>query len=314
VSRRRALVATWSGAVLVAAGAALALALVAGGGAPPPAPRGLDDAGRLPAWIGALLTLPLRVAGVVVVGLGLAVAGSLGSPGPRARVQASAAGACWAVLAAAQLGLTRWELSGRAHLLDSGRGRASIAEVALALLAVACWRWGRGPVSGRAGIVVAFAGLLPTALAGHARSTKHPLLASAAVSAHVVGAAAWVGGLAVVAWIVLTEPHRWHAALTAFSDVALACAVLVTGSGVVAAVDRLHDPGDLLGSGYGAIVSLKVTLLGGLVAAGWLQRRHVLRRAGDRRGGIVALAAFELTTMAVALALAAALARTPPPG
>jgi hypothetical protein len=60
-------------------------------------------------------------------------------------------------------------------------------------------------------------------------------------------------------------------------------------------------------------VTFKVVLLAGLAAAGWLQRRYVFAGTPMLRWHFLVVAALELTTMTMALALAAALERTPPP-
>jgi putative copper resistance protein D len=156
--------------------------------------------------------------------------------------------------------------------------------------------------------------LLPVVLAGHASSADRPWLAGVSVSVHVVGAAIWVGGLAGLGWLAAMDEDEWPGALARYSRLALTCVVGLTVFGSIATFQRLDSPGELLTSRYGAVVLLKVVLVCALVAAGWLQRRRTLLAQVVGRRPFVMIAGFELVTMTLALALAAALARTPPPG
>jgi putative copper resistance protein D len=236
------------------------------------------------------------------------------APG-RSRVRSAAAASAllWAALTVLQIGLLSWELSGRSDVVDSVRFRALVIQLALALACAIGWKLGgRRPVS-IAATCLSLLALLPVVLAGHPRSADHPLVAGISVSAHTIGAALWIGGLAAIAWLAAAGDGEWTAALPRYSQLALVCVVVLTLSGVVTAVGRLSAPGRLFTSHYGAIVLLKAVLLMSLVAAGWMQRRYVFTRAPISRGHFLAIAGLELTTMTLALALAVALARTPPP-
>jgi putative copper resistance protein D len=95
---------------------------------------------------------------------------------------------------------------------------------------------------------------------------------------------------------------------------AAGCVLALTVCGSLATLGRLDEPAQLVTTRYGAIVLLKVVLLAGLVAAGWMQRHETFRSGSAGRRPFVTIAAFELFTMTSALGLAAALSRTPPPG
>jgi len=310
---RRALVAAWCAAVIVAGVALLALALVLGGGAPPAAPPGLTAPGRLPAWLGDLVAFVVVIVGVATVGFGLLGSGLLDRPWPAMRTVAAGAAGWWASLTIFQFGLLSWELRGQVDLLETTRARALLLQLLLVVVAALCWWLGRTRPLALVAMVASLGALLPTVLAGHPRSSDHPTVAVLSVSAHVIGAALWVGGLAAIGWLAAIGDARWGAALPRYSRLALVCVVILTLSGVVTSALRLDSPADLVTTKYGAIVTFKVVLLGGLVAAGWMQRRYVFGGTPILRRHFLAVAALELTTMSLAFALAVALARTPPP-
>jgi putative copper resistance protein D len=309
----RALVAAWCGAVVVAGVAMLALALVLGGGGPPPAPPGLPDTGRVTAWIGALVSFVAVLVGVATVGFGLLGSALLDRPWPAMRMVAAGVAGWWASLTVLQIGLLSWELRGRVDVLDTDRARALLLQLLLASIAALCWWLGRTRLVALAAMTCSLAGLLPTVLAGHPRSSDHAAIAAVSVSAHVIGAALWVGGLTAIGWLAAIGDARWGAALPRYSRLALLSVLVVTLSGVLTSALRLNSASELLTSRYGAIVTFKVVLLAGLVVAGWLQRTYVFVGTPMMRRHFLLVAALELITMTMAFALAVALARTPPP-
>lgn len=310
---RRQLVGVWCGAVAAGALALYALVLVLGGGAPPPAPPGLPDTGRVAAWLGGFASLAALVLGVVAVGLGLIAGGLLGEARPHLRQQTVLAAAAWVTCTLVQIVLLAWELGDRANLFDTDRGKALLVQLGAALVAAVVWAVGRRRASANVALDLALIALLPVVVTGHARAASQPVLAGIAVSAHVVGAALWVGGLAALGWLAVTGSD-WRNALPRYSRLALVCVVVVIASGLVAGIPELDSPGDLLTSSYGAVMTLKVVFLAGLVVAGRMQRAYVVeRRAATGVRAFVAIAGFELTAMALTMALAAALTRTPPP-
>jgi putative copper export protein len=309
---RRALVAAWCAAVIVAGVALVALAFVLGGGAPPPTPPGLSDMGRVPAWIGSITAFVVVLVGVAAVGFGLLGSGLLDRPWPAMRTVAAGAAGWWASLTVFQFGLLSWELRG-VDVLDTTRARALLLQLLLAGAAAVCWWLGRTRLVALIAMTCSLAALLPTVLVGHPRSSEHPAIAVLSVSAHVVAAALWVGGLAAIGWLAAIGDARWGAALPRYSRLALVCVVVLTLSGVLTSALRLSSFAELVTSRYGAIVTFKVVLLTGLVVAGWLQRQYVFVGTPMLRRHFLLVAALELTTMTMAFALAVALARTPPP-
>jgi putative copper resistance protein D len=168
-------------------------------------------------------------------------------------------------------------------------------------------------------LVVATAGLLPPAFVGHSAAAADHETAVASVSVHMVAAALWVGGLAVLAVLVLADRRVCAEAamptVAAFSTLALGCVLVVAASGVLNAALRV-GPGDLLGSTYGLLLLAKTAGLVVLVALGWWHRRRsIAAMANDGgRAAFVRLVVVELAVMALVVAVAVVLARTPPPG
>jgi putative copper resistance protein D len=268
--------------------------------------------GRVPAWIGSITAFVVVLVGVATVGFGLLGSGLLDRPWPAMRTVAAGAAGWWASLTVFQFGLLSWELQG-VDVLDTTRARALLLQLLLAVAAAVCWWLGRTRPVALIAMVCSLAALLPTVLVGHPRSSDHPAIATLSVSAHVVGAALWVGGLAAIGWLAAIGDARWGAALPRYSRLALVCVVVLTLSGLLTSALRLNSLAELVTSRYGAIVTFKVVLLTGLVVAGWLQRQYVFVGTPMQRRHFLLVAALELTTMTMAFALAVALARTPPP-
>jgi putative copper export protein len=306
-------VARWGWATAVAALSTLALVLVVGGGAPPPAPPGLEDTGRLPAWIGLLVGLLSLSTGVATAGFALLAGGFLDRPRAEARTVAAAAAVLWIAVTVNEIGLVAWELEGRAGVFSSSRVQALLVQLALAALAALLTGGLRSAAAANAAVVAALGGLVPTVVDGHARSADEPLVAAVAGGLHVAGAAVWVGGLAALAWLALNRAADWRAAVPRYSRLALVAVGVLVASGVVSGLGHLDRPGQLFTSKYGAVITLKVVLLGVLVAAGHLQRHRVVERTPIRRRHFVGLAGLELTLMTLAMALAVGLGHTPPP-
>ena len=157
---------------------------------------------------------------------------------------------------------------------------------------------------------LAFGGLVPMALTGHAAGTVGHAMAVNALGLHLVGVSLWVGGLvAVFAVYGLPELDRltW---LRRYSSLALVAFILVAVSGVASAVLRLDGPSELLTTGYGQIVLVKSVLLG---LAGGFGAWYRLSLLGRPTPPMVRLVAAEVLLLVAAVGLAGALSRTAPP-
>ncbi|MDP5183298.1 CopD family protein [Blastococcus sp. BMG 814] len=326
------------GLALVLTGAGLAAllvgALVVGGGAPEADPAELSGGGALVGWGLPLVTLVGRIAAVGTVGTLLLAAvllpGRAGLPVEfrRALRAASAWALVWAGATALGALLTVSRLVGtsptsltwsplRVFLEDTGAGRAALLVVALtALVGVAARRSTGVPAAASLLLVAGAALVVPAVLSGHSATAEDHLLAVTALGVHVVAATAWVGGL--LALLV----HAHHGAATSeaarrFSRLALVCFLATAASGLLAAGLLLGGTAGALaalGTGYGALLLAKTAGLTVLGVLGALHRRHTLPRlrAGDGRD-FRRFAAGEVVLMLATVALAVALAASPPP-
>lgn len=158
------------------------------------------------------------------------------------------------------------------------------------------------------------AALVPLALQAHAG--EHPAAASA-LWLHVVGAGAWMGGLAVLALLYGTgRQGELLVPLRRYSAVALLSFAVVGGSGIVGASVRLEPPEQLISTAYGVLILAKAAALIVLGAAGARHRSRLLRDTEkaetppQTRRRFWRLVTAELVLMGVATGLASVLART----
>lgn len=175
-------------------------------------------------------------------------------------------------------------------------------------------------------LVLSLASLVPIAFTGHSNTNRGHLIAITALAVHLGGVCLWVGGLAAVGVYALGRGRALAVVVPRYSRVAATCYAMVGFSGVANAATRLIQPGQLVTTGYGAIVLGKTAayLLLGFLALG--QRRRILPRlaaaagsaatASARNGArraFARLAAAEIVLMAATVGLAVALSRTPTP-
>ena len=318
----------------VGLGALLFWALAVGAGEQAPDTSGLPAAGRLVEWGLPLATLVGRVAAVGTVGTLLFAAvllpgrdGELPAESRRALRATSAWALVWVAATALGAVLTLSRLLGtgpteltwaslRVFLEDTGAGRAALLGVALAAV-VAATASRCTVVGARILLAVALTALvLPVVLSGHSSAAEDHLAAVSTLGVHVVAATVWIGGL-----LALLVHGRRSEALTVaaprYSRLALVCFVATGLSGVLAAWLVLGGGGavlDALGTGYGALLVAKTAGLVVLGLLGWQHRGRTLPRlrAGDG-GGFRRFAAGEVLLMLATVAVAVALAASPPP-
>ena len=187
-------------------------------------------------------------------------------------------------------------------LTGTGPGVAwLVAVLVAATVTVLCFAVrSRGMVAVATG--VALVGLVPLAQQGHAAGTADHDAAVTALGLHLVGAALWVGGLAMVVLVGGVVPQdRIAAVVGRYSSIALGCFVLVAVSGYASAAIRVGTWGELR-SPYGVLVLVKVGALLAIGILGLLQRRrHIgaLAAGSERRGPFWRLVVVELAVMGV---------------
>ncbi|MGW4799441.1 copper resistance D family protein [Nonomuraea sp. NPDC004297] len=277
----------------------------------------------------------LDVAAVAVVGLSL-LPKLLGFDRPertepvllRVRPLAVLAAWAWAICALLTIVFQTAELNpgavptfgmiaGYVGSVGTGQGLLFSAACALAAAGIGLMavRFGE-KVPAELRVIVALFGLLPIPVTGHAvNSVWHdPIMISMEI--HVMGAAAWTGGLVATAVFVAPHRHLLAVALPRFSRIATVCLLLValsgliTGLGTMALTPGVSLPEAIVTSHYGVLVVVKTALVALLVPLAAHIRFRLLPVI--RRGGTTALvgwAVAEVAVMGLAYGVAVAITR-----
>lgn len=224
-------------------------------------------------------------------------------------------------------------VSGEPPAESISREAGGAALVRLAIIAViAAWlpELVDGPTVGRrraavAAIVVALS--LTMVTVSDAMTGQLVALKIVATLGHLLGTAAWLGGLVALA-VVIIPRHDLEVLdqlIPAFSKVAFVSVVTLVVTGIVHALAQAGGPTELASGPYGVVLLLKVVVFGGMLVLGNHGRRYandvVLRRlrvdGGVRGGGVHTLAVVmgaELATAAALLVTTAVLVAVAPLG
>ncbi|MGH3487400.1 MAG: cytochrome c oxidase assembly protein [Actinopolymorphaceae bacterium] len=319
-------------AVLLGALGVLLVALGVGGGGPQAVASGLPDPGALTGWGLPVAKLAMDLAAVGAVGsllLGVLAPSRGEDLDPvAARAVRSAAGWAWVWAAAAAVSLaltlsdflgvppTQLDYQGTlvGFVAEVSQGRALGLVVLLTVILAATARNVRSPNGTALLLILAIAAALPPVLTGHSAGAANHDIATSSLLVHVVAITLWVGGLLGLVLYARSSRTVLRAAAPRFSTVALWCFCAAGASGVVNAWVRIEDVEQFVTTSYGRLVLGKVVALVALGAFGWWHRRATLpalERDDSRAFG--KFAAGEAAVMAATIALAVALARTPPP-
>ncbi|MFD1720536.1 cytochrome c oxidase assembly protein [Amnibacterium endophyticum] len=321
-SGARAVRIGWPAAVLLVAVLALAASLAIGGGAA--GPDALLEAAR------PLASLVLTLAASVTLGAVLlaAFAWSPERPGwSRLLDGAAAAAGVWTVASGSSLLLGYLAIGPRIGsptfgpnlmlyltTVDEGRiwlGGTIGAALLTTLLIVVRSHTGVGLM-----VPLTAAGLVPLALLGHAATAAGDHnTAITALALHVVGAAAWLGGLGVLLVVGLGLRGAPLADLAErYSAIALVAFVVVGYSGIVSASIRTPEPAMLL-TPYGQLILVKSAALIAAGLFGALHRTVTIPRlkSGPGRAPFLRLIGVELLVLGIAAGFAAGLGATAPP-
>lgn len=247
-----------------------------------------------------------------------------------ARRVAAAAALVWAVCALVALVLQTAELRpgedvSPGAVLDYvgtiGAGKALVFVAVFALIAAGLSLWAARvgeavPAELRA--AVALFALLPLPVTGHATNWRWHDLTMISMELHVMGSAAWTGGLGAVVVLLAANRTLLAHALPRFSRLATTCLVVVAATGlfnglVEVAISPNHGFwGALLTTGYGQLVVLKIVCVGALAAIGGAIRWRLLPGVvAQRRTALVGWAGLELAVMGLAFGFAVVLTRAP---
>lgn len=205
-----------------------------------------------------------------------------------------------------------------ATAVDTRYGTVSLSRLAVlvalgALLALL--RRGRRPSMLLVGTAAADAVVLAATpgLAGHAATGGLALAAVLADTVHVLAVAVWLGGLAVVAVVVLrrTDEETVAAVVPRFSRVAFGAVAVVLATGVFQSWRQVRVLDAATETTYGRLLLVKLGLFLALVGAAAVSRRWVQARATTSHG-LRRTVAVELGLAVAVLAVTALLVNAPP--
>lgn len=267
----------------------------------------------------------------------------------RALSVAASAGAVWTLSAIAVLVLGYADVAGQGlsgdpeftrslvyFMTDIETGRAWLAVVIIAAVVTTALFGVRSLGGLAATLVLALAGLVPSALIGHSSSSDDHEGAINSLGLHLVGVSAWVGGIIMLVFLsgILAAGGRGAAGasgkagarqditeptLRRFSALAGFAFVLVLASGVVNASIRVTSWADLFGSSYGQLIVAKTAATLVLGGVGLMHRSWVIPQLGSQGVGMSArrvlwqLVVVELIIMGATSGVAVALGRSAPP-
>lgn len=160
--------------------------------------------------------------------------------------------------------------------------------------------------------------LTAVAESGHAGVRSPVWLGLPVTVVHLLAVCTWIGGLAVLATVVLPTAGRAshdgaaQSVLPVFSRVAMVCVAALAGTGTYQAWQEVGSWSALFGTTYGELVLTKIELFAVLVALGALARSRVAAwpgvtgDGGDRAGANAAAAKQLRTGVLLELAIAVA--------
>lgn len=203
-------------------------------------------------------------------------------------------------------------------------GWSWLAQLVLALTAVVLFRRARATPDWMPLRIVTLLLAFTPAFSGHAIAAERLVpLAVLSDGLHILGAAGWLGTLAVMLIVSITAalgPLEDHGALaaelvTAYSPVALASAALAGLTGVATALIHIGHVWDLWTTPYGRVLLLKLAILSVVIATGVYNWRRVLPSLGDRVGAVrvVRSASVEVLVAVLVLFVTAVLVSLPTP-
>lgn len=250
----------------------------------------------------------------------------LGAAWPLARASAAVASVVWTLSLCVQLILTYASVSGSSlgggdfgaelgiFLTRIELGQAMLWALVLTALTSLAAVAASGYTSATWASVMALAALVPVAATGHAAGSDNHELAVGSLYLHVVSAAIWLGGLAVLVLVAGALGRDLRTAVARYSALAIWAYALVAISGVVNGYVRVGTFAALVGTSYGVLLLAKIGATLALGVAGWWHRRRTLPRLGaERDRAFWQLVAGEVVLMAAVMGLAVALAASAPP-
>ena len=186
-------------------------------------------------------------------------------------------------------------LAGAGETLGSVFGQELIARLALLLLVIPLLTsasLARLRRRGHAvtGAVAALALLVTVASTGHESVGPDVPLALIAAILHLVAMSVWLGGLAVLVTVVVPFAGRGgrelhSAAMKRWSYIAYSCIACLVVTGEFQASRQVDPVQALWSTGYGAVLLIKLGVIGAMLVAAVLAQRRVLAPAASEPGG-----------------------------
>jgi putative copper resistance protein D len=298
---------------------------------------GIAEAGPVVQFLHPLVRVLLDLSATVVVGLSL-LPKLLGFTRPTAtepvlriaRPAAVIAAAVWVFTALLSILIRAYQarpgqqltMSGVVDYVQrvgAGQGLLFSAVCALLYLFVGVLAVRKGEtVPAELRILISMFGLLPLPVTGHASNWQFHDYSMISMELHVLGAAAWTGGLGALITLVAHRKGLLAEALPKFSKIATISLVVVTATGLFNGLLELglnpvvSLPGSLFTTSYGLLLLGKAVCAGALAMLGANIRWRLLPAIAKHQAtAVLGWAAAELTIMGIAFGLAVVLASAP---
>jgi copper transport protein len=164
-----------------------------------------------------------------------------------------------------------------AAVLRSTPGRLEAFRVIMAVLALWAVALAR---HAKIGLFFGAGCLIVSGAIGHPAAI-HPALSIPSKVVHLLAGAIWLGGLIWLVTVIRREDADFPAEARRVSATALVCVIAILLSGVLQTALFLNTPGDLIHSGYGRLVLIKMAGLGVLIGLGAFNRFLLLPAVED---------------------------------
>ncbi|MFF7053683.1 copper resistance CopC/CopD family protein [Streptomyces griseorubiginosus] len=130
------------------------------------------------------------------------------------------------------------------------------------------------------GLAVTFGLLRTTGMTGHNSEGSEPTWGAVADFLHLLGAALWIGGLAMLALAVLPRrrPGELAEVVPGYARLAALSVAGIVGAGLVLAWQVVGSYDALLHTSYGHLLLVKTAVLGGVLVAAYASRQWVRTR------------------------------------
>lgn len=124
------------------------------------------------------------------------------------------------------------------------------------------------------------------AYAGHSRSMRWPVFGVPLDIAHHMAAAAWLGGLGILTFVVVPTEDRETIidSVRRFADVAAASVAVIVATGTAQSLRLLGNPLNLLSVAHGRFLLLKLLVLAAMLKVADVNRRRVANRFNSEDG------------------------------